>query len=269
MLSTFVDDCIDNGMDITNGGARYMMYPAIISGMANTVDSLAAIKKLVFKDKRYTMEQVVETTRANFEGNEEMRKRLISWAPKFGNDESEVDDIMKSILADVADFTKELQKEDEKMLLPLALGTFEHYAKLGARCGASPDGRLSGETISSNYSPSVGCDVQGPTAAILSCTKPDLLPYFGGCPLDIQINPNEATGDEGIKRLGGLIRSFMELNGIILTISGVSEEMLRDAQKNPDKYKGLRVRIGGYSGYFIALPPAHQEIMINRVKHGI
>ena len=269
MLSIFIDDCVENGLDITNGGARYIMYPAIISGMANTVDSLAAIKKLVFEQKLFTMEQIIDATSANFEGNEKMRRTLISWAPKFGNDENYVDELMVRILTDISAFVKELQKEDTRMMHFLALGTFEHYAKLGARCGASPDGRSAGDTISSNYSPSVGCDKQGPTAAVLSCTKPDLLPYFGGCPLDIQINPNEASGDEGINRLGGLIRSFMELGGIIFTITGVSEEMLRDAQKNPDKHRGLRVRIGGYSGYFVALPPFHQEIMINRVKHGI
>jgi len=269
LLSIFIDDCVENGLDITNGGGRYVMYPAIISGMANTVDSLAAIKKLVFEEKFFTMEQIIDATRANFKDNEEMRKKLMFWAPKFGNDEDYVDALMMRILGELSAFIKELQKEDKRMMLSLALGTFEHYAQHGANCGASPDGRKAGETISSNYSPSVGCDINGPTAAILSCTKPDLMPYFGGCPLDMQINANEATGDAGIKRLGGLIRSFMELGGIILTITGVSEEMMRDAQQNPDKHKGLRVRIGGYSGYFVALPPAHQEIMINRVKHGI
>lgn len=269
MLSIFIDDCVENGKDITNGGARYMMYPPIISGIANTVDSLAAIKKLIYEDKLFTMEQVIEALRSNFEGNEEMRKQLISWAPKFGNDEEIADQLMVRILSDMANFVKELQKDDTGMIIPLALGTFEHYAKLGARCGASPDGRYARDTISSNYSPAVGHDLNGPTAAILTCTKPDLLPYFGGCPLDIQINANEATGDEGLNRLTGLIRSFMELGGVIFTITGVSEEMLRDAQKNPEKHRGLRVRLGGYSGYFVALPPLHQEIMINRVKHGI
>lgn len=269
MLSVFIDDCVETGLDITNGGAKYMMYPPIIAGMANTVDSLAAIKKLVFEEKRYTMNQIIDATDANFEGNEEMRRMLMSWAPKFGNDEEYVDELMVRILRDTAAFVRELQKEDQRMMIPLALGTFEHYAQFGSRCGASPDGRLAGETISSNYSPSVGCDKSGPTAAVLSCVSSDLMPYFGGCPLDIQMNPNETAGSGGIKRLGGLIRSFMELGGIILTITGVSEEMLRSAQENPEKHKGLRVRIGGYSGYFVALPPMHQEIMINRVKHGI
>lgn len=269
MLSIFIDDCVENGLDITNGGGRYMMYMPMITGISNTVDSLAAIKKFVFEEKLFTMEQIIDATSANFEGKEEMRRKLMSWAPKFGNDEDDVDELMVRILSDLSAFIKELQKEDARMLLTILLGTFEHYAQFGARCGASADGRRAGDTLSSNYSPSVGCDTHGATAAVLSCTKPDLLSYFGGCPLDIQINPNEATGDEGIKRLGGFIRSFMELEGNILTITSVSEEMMRNAQKNPDKYRSLRVRIGGYSGYFVALPPLHQEIMINRVKHGI
>ena len=269
MMSIFIDDCIENGLDITNGGARYMMYPPIISGMANTVDSLASVKKFVFEENQFTMKQIVNATSEDFKGYEVMRETLASRGVKFGNDENYADDLMVRILDDLATYVKELQAEDPKMMLPLALGTFEHYAKLGGRCGASPDGRKAETTISSNYSPSVGCDTNGPTAAILSCTKPDLLPYFGGCPLDIQINANEVVGDEGVQRLSGVIRSFIELGGNILTVTGVSEEMLRNAQKEPEDYKGLRVRIGGYSGYFVALPEMHQDIMINRVKHGI
>ncbi len=269
MLSIFIDDCIENGLDITNGGARYMMYPPIISGMANTVDSLAAIRKFVFEENKFTMKQIINATSENFKGYEVLRETLASRGLKFGNDDNYADELMIRILGDLAAYVKDLQAEDPKMMLPLALGTFEHYAKLGGRCGASPDGRSAETTISSNYSPSVGCDTNGPTAAILSCTKPDLLPYFGGCPLDIQINANEAAGDEGIQRLTGIIRSFMELGGNILTVTGVSEEMMRNAQKQPEAYKGLRVRIGGYSGYFVALPKMHQDIMIKRVKHGI
>ena len=182
MLSIFIDDCVENGMDITNGGGRYMIYPPIISGMANTVDSLAAIKKFVFDEKLYTMEDIINATSTNFGDNEEMRRKLVSWAPKFGNDEDDVDELMMRILGDLSDYVTELQKEDERMLIPLALGTFEHYAQHGNNCGASPDGRMAGETISSNYSPSVGCDVEGPTAAILSCTKPESAALFRRMP---------------------------------------------------------------------------------------
>ena len=269
MLSIFMDDCIEKGRDIANGGARYIMYPPVINGIANTTDSLVAIKKLVFEDKLFTLPELIEAMKNNFEGKETMRQQLIAWAPKFGNDDDYADEVAIRILQDVAAHMKERQAKYPWIMTPPALGTFEHYARFGLRCGASADGRLARETLSNNYSPSVGRDTSGPTAAVLSCVKADLLPFVSGCPLDIQINSNEVSGEAGLERLTGLMRSFMDLGGLIFTITGVSEDILRDAQAHPENHKGLRVRLGGFSGYFVALPPMHQEIMINRTKHGI
>ena len=269
MISIFIDDCIDKGLDISNGGAKYIMNFPVIGGFANAVDSLVAIKKLVYEEKTFTMQEIVEATETDFAGKETMRQQLIAWAPKFGNDNDYADEVAARFMQDIADHLKVRREKYPTFLNPPAIGTFDFYAAMGLRCGASPDGRNAGATLSNNYSPSVGRDVSGPTAAILSSTKPNLLPYISGCPLDIQINSNEVSGEDGIKRLSGLIRSFMDLGGLIFTITGVSEELLRDAQVHPEEHKGLRVRLGGFSGYFVALPPYHQEIMINRVKHGI
>ena len=269
MLSIFMDDCIEKGRDIANGGARYLIYPPVINGIANTTDSLVAIKKLVFEDKLFTMQELVEAMKNNFEGKEPMRQQLIAWAPKFGNDDDYADEVAIRMLKDVAAHIKARQAKYPWIMTPPALGTFEHYMRFGLRCGASADGRLARETLSTNYSPSVGRDTSGPTAAVLSHVKADLLPFVSGCPLDIQINSNEVSGEAGIERLTGLIRSFMDLGGLIFTITGVSEDILRDAQAHPKDHKGLRVRLGGFSGYFVALPPKHQEIMINRIKHGV
>ena len=112
-------------------------------------------------------------------------------------------------------------------------------------------------------------DKNGPTAVIKSITKPDLIKYFNGCPLDMQINANEAGGEEGVKRIVALIQSFMELGGVILTLTGVNEKDMIAAQKDPKKYANLRVRMGGLSAYFVALPKEHQDTLIRKIKHSV
>lgn len=273
LFSTILDDCIETGLDLSNGGAHYKFYTMFLTGFANTIDSLAAIKKFVYDEKKITMPELVKALRTNFEGQEPLRLMLRNRAPKYGNDIEYVDEISQRFLDD---FDKMVHARGEKRdvrdngyLLSVGMGTFEHYAKFGRECGASADGRLSQDTVSSNASPAIGLDISGPTAAIKSITANNILPYYSGGPLDIQINSNEVTGEQGIQRLSSLIASFMELGGAMLTITGVSPELLEDAQKHPEKHKGLRVRMGGLSAYFIAMPKAQQDIIIRRTKHHV
>ena len=151
--------------------------------------------------------------------------------------------------------------------IALGVATFECYVRFGHKIGASADGRLMSESIASNFSPSIGMDKNGLTAAIESATKADLLKYYIGSPIDLQINKPDFSGREGLSRLEGVIRSFMDLEGNILTITPTSVEDMLAAQKNPEKYKNLRVRMGGLSAYFVALSKNHQDIMIERTKH--
>jgi pyruvate-formate lyase len=271
LLSSMMDNCVEKGLDQSNGGARYNLYCLVITGLANFIDSLTAIKKIVYEEKKISMSELVNAIKDNFKDQENLRQMLLNYVPKFGNDDQYVDDVASRFLNDVDIMLsrKSVEKDVDPLILSLAVGTFENYARFGHYLGASADGRLYQETVGSNYSPAIGMDKKGPTAAIKSITHPYLLPYYTGCPLDIQINSNEVEGNEGINRMSGLIKSFIELGGVMLTITGVSEEMLREAQKKPEKYKGLRVRLGGLSAYFIALSKAQQEIIIRRTKHGV
>lgn len=269
LLSVLMSDCIQRGKDVTQGGAKYTIFTPILTGVANFCDSMAAIKQLVFEEKSLTMEHLIAALKNDFADEEPLRQTLLNRVPKFGNDNDYVDSFAIRILKDCSEVIKQAQKDIPWMLMPIAIGTFESFAVFGEKLGASADGRHFQETLSSNYSPVFGMDKEGPTASILSATKPNLLPYISGCPLDLQINSNEACGKEGIERLVGLIQSFRALGGIILTLNGVSEAEMRDAQVHPEKHKSLRVRFGGFSGYFIALPKKHQDIFINRIKHNI
>ncbi|MDY3250964.1 MAG: pyruvate formate lyase family protein [Candidatus Choladocola sp.] len=271
LLSTIMDDCIEKGRDLSNGGAKYNIYPLMLTGYSNAIDSLLVIKKLVFEEKKVTLQELIDATETNFKDNEKLRQQVINTVPKFGNDDDYADEFSVKVLADMEKLLdKTIEKIDtEDLYIPLGIATFETYMSIGHNIGASCDGRLKSAAVASNYSPSVGVDLNGPTAVIKSVTRPDLTRYNVGCPLDIQINANEAQGKSGLMRLEALIRSFLELGGLILTITGVREEELIDAQIHPMEHKNLRVRMGGLSAYFIALAKEHQDSLISRVKHGI
>ena len=271
LLSTIMDDCIERGQDVSLKGAKYNIYSLIIASFSHFIDSIAAIKKMVYEEKKVSLDTLINALRKNYEGYEDLRQMMINQVPKFGNDNPYTDEIATRFMKD---FEESAFKVSEKIdmddfHLGLGIGTFEVYMTFGWNIGASPDGRLMHESVASNYSPSIGLDVNGPTAAIRSITAPDLVPYCVGCPLDIQMNSNEVIGESGLKRLIGLIKSFMDLGGLMLTITGVKPEDLIDAQINPMKHKSLRVRMGGLSAYFIALSKEHQDIMIQKVKHGV
>ena len=269
MMSIFMEDCIARGKDVYCGGARYVFHALIAAGFSCCVDSLAAIKKMVYEDRLLSMPALLSALQTNFEGKEALRQQLLNWVPKFGNDDDYVDEIAVRLLGDYAAHVRKRNEEDMRIFFPVGVGTFERSADFGFVLGASADGRKASEPVGSNFSPVAGRDNCGPTAAIKSTVKRDLMPYFTGCPLDIQVNANEVRGQDGIQRLSALIRSFMDLGGIIFTITGVSEEMLKDAQIHPEKHTGLRVRLGGFSGYFVQLSPDYQQIVIERTKHGI
>ena len=192
---------------------------------------------------------------------------LINRAPKFGNDIDYIDSIVASILNDFYKIVKEESKKFDWLKLNPGIGTFESYAKFGNSVGASADGRKARGPLASNYSPSIGLDKNGPTAAIKSATRSDLSKYMAGCPIDLSINVNEVSGKAGIEKLKSLIKSFKELGGQIMTLTISSKEVYRDAQIHPERHRGLRVRLGGFSSYFITLPKEHQDIMIRRLSH--
>jgi pyruvate-formate lyase len=263
LMSAFVDDCISKGRDITQGGARYYFHLFVFAGLANTVDSLAVIKKLVFMEKSVSMKQIVSAVKNNWE-DECLRQRAMNTVPKYGNDNDFTDEISVRLLHDFEERMLYWRERQDTFKLYCAVGTFENYGRMGRPLAASPDGRRAGEALAPNYSPYYGKDKEGPTAVFKSATKPELLRFFGGCPVDISINKNEVEGNAGIERLVGLIKTFNALGGIILTIGVNSADDLKKAKKDPEKYKNLRVRLGGFSNYFVALAPEEQDNIIKR-----
>lgn len=265
LISTIFDGCIEKGRDLTDvNTVPYTFHLPLITGLSNVVDSLAAIKKIVFEDQEATLEDFKNAIENDWVGYEELQLKAQNRVPKFGNDDDYVDEVLVRVMEDFENHVYTWREKQDKLLLPCGIGTFENYAALGRNLSATPDGRKSAEPLAPNYSPTAGVDVEGTTAVIKSATKPDLLRYFCGCPMDLSLNANDFSGDIGTQRMEGILRSFCDLGGQIGTFTTTSLEELEDARIHPEKHKDLKVRMGGLSAYFIAMAPAQQENVIQR-----
>jgi len=264
LFSALMDDCIEKGADLTQNGPRYMFHMMLMSGLANTADSLYAIKKLIYDDNTISMEELTEALRSNWEGHERLRALILNTLPHFGNDDDGVDGIAERIINDFNGIVERHAAGQDIFTVAPGIGTFENYAVLGRLVGASPDGRHSSDALAPNYSPVPGMDKNGPTSVIKSITKADISPYFLGCPIDISVNANEFEGEAGSARMRGIIRAFCDLGGIMMTVTCNNADVLKDAKAHPEKHRSLRVRLGGFSAYFTAISPVQQDNIIQR-----
>lgn len=267
-LSAIMEDCLKNGKDMTERGARYRFYSPLVTGFSHLVDSLAVIKKVVYEERMISMEKMVDVLSKNWEGEERLRQYCLNRVPKYGNDDDYVDSIGQDFLTFFCDYFDEWNRKVDWLILAAGIGTFENYPRLGYVCGASADGRFAKAPIASNYSPSAGRDTSGPTAVIRSATKFDLTRVNDGCPVDLKFSFSGQDNEKKYSILESFIKSFLELGGNILTITTVNVETLKAAQKDPEKYASLRVRLGGLTAYFVQLAGPQQEEYIMRTVHG-
>lgn len=266
ILSLLTDDCIEKGIDITAGGARYNSTGVCAYANANAGDSLAAIRKLVFEEKRLGLMDVVQAMRSNFEGRESLRQMLLNEAPKYGNDDDYVDSI-------VVELSRHFCEELERYRNPRGGGYHAHFLSFvaavsgGAATGASADGRKAGEPVANSLAPQQGRDRKGITASLKSVSKIDQVLAAAGTSLIFDIHPSAIAGKEGVENLDKLIRTYFDLGGGHAECNIVDAEVLRMAQKEPEKYQNLSVRVAGYSAYFVNLDRNMQEHIIRKTKN--
>ena len=261
-LSVVIRDCIQKGKDYYNGGPRYNSDYIQCCGIGTITDSFSAIKKHVFEDGTYTLQQLVDAIKNNWEGQEAMRLTLWNKTPFFGNDDDYADNIMKVV------YNSLFKMIDGRHSI---LGPTYHLNMLSTTChnyfgqklAATPNGRFSGMPESDGTSPSHGADRNGPTAVIKSLAKMDQV-KSGGTLLNQRFLPSVLAGEQGIEAVKNLIRSYFKLGGHHIQFNVVDEETLRDAQAHPDNYRGLLVRVAGYSDYFVDLDNYQQEEIIAR-----
>jgi formate C-acetyltransferase len=263
-LSIITDDCIRQGLDYNQGGARYNTSYIQGVGIGTLTDSLAAIRHLVFEKRAIPLARLAGILRDDYQGQEALRQRLRHKPPKWGNDDDRADAIMRDC------FESFFGAVDGR---PNGRGGRHHIDMLpttchvyfGSVCGATPDGRHAGVPLSEGISPVQGMDRLGPTAVLLSAAKMDHV-RTGGTLLNMKFIPQVLEGEEGIEKLAQLIRTYFRLGGHHIQFNVVSASALREAQAHPEEHRDLIVRVAGYSDYFCDLGRVLQDEIISRTE---
>ncbi|MEE9573852.1 MAG: trans-4-hydroxy-L-proline dehydratase [Candidatus Neomarinimicrobiota bacterium] len=266
-MSLLIDDCVAKGVDYNAGGARYNSSYIQGVGMGSITDSLSAIKQIVYDEKEISMKEFLKTLKNNFNGYDELHNKLINGVPKYGNDDDRADDILRQVFEmyfDAIDGRHNTKSGEYRVnLLPTTCHVY-----FGGVIGALPDGRKAGVPLSEGISPVQGADRHGPTAVFKSAAKIDHL-RTGGTLLNQKFTPQVLESDESLKKLGHLVRSYFKMKGHHIQFNVVTAETLRKAQKNPEKYRDLIVRVAGYSDYFVDLGADLQNEIIERSEQKI
>ncbi len=265
-LSSCIEECMTSGRDLVDVGAKYNIGPVLTGiGLAVTSNALAAIKKLVFEEKAVDMKTLIKALDANWEGYEELRQLALA-VPKYGNDNDYVDDI-------ACKMANHYYKEGHKYKdingnsFNTAFMGISNYLPTGKVIGATPCGRKAKEPLSEGVSPFAGSDTSTPLAAMRSAAKLNQDVHSGGTLLNLRLNEDLVSTKRGQSNLGAMIQTFFSLGAFHVQFNTISTETLRKAQKNPENYRDLLVRVAGYSTQFVNLSRAMQDAIIARTAH--
>ncbi len=264
-LSLLIDDCIEKGQDYNNGGARYNTSYIQGVGLGSLTDALAAIKCHVFDKQTVGMDEMLRALDRDFDGHEQLHRILIHETPKYGNDDDDADDIMRSIF-EVYYHAVNGRPNTKGGVHRINLLPTTSHVYFGSVIGALPDGRRAGVPLSEGISPVQGADRNGPTAVVKSAAKIDHI-RTGGTLLNQKFIPQVLGDETGITKLMHLVRSYFKLDGHHIQFNVVSADVLKKAQLSPDDYRDLIVRVAGYSDYFVDLTAELQNEIIGRTEH--
>lgn len=263
-LSIITNDCISRGKDYNGGGARYNTKYLQGVGIGTITDCLAAVKYNVYDQKTFTMDELMKALDDNFEGHDRIANLVRNKSPKYGNDDDYADDIMKSVFE---------YYRGQVTGRPNMLGGMYRINMLPTTCHvyfgdvmmASANGRLAHKPVSEGISPEKGADTNGPTAVVKSCAKMDHL-QTGGTLLNQKFTPSVVAGEDGLEQMANLVRTYFNMDGHHIQFNVIDKETLIQAQKHPDDYKDLIVRVAGYSDHFRNLSKALQDEIIERTE---
>ncbi|MBI5832333.1 MAG: hypothetical protein HZB16_08520 [Armatimonadetes bacterium] len=262
----FTRDCVARGLSFEAGGARYNWAVVSYQGIANVIDSLAAIEQVVFADHAASMAEVLAALAANFEGHEPLRRRLAG-SRRFGNDVERVDQLGAAVVEHAWRCLRTHRTPRGGRYLPSCI-LFATYGDAGSSVGATPDGRLAGTPLNDSVGPVAGRDTHGPTAMLASVAKLPLHLAVGTPVLNLRAQHALFESSAGLEALAALVRGFFERGGPQIQLTVVDRATLLAAQAEPERYADLIVRIGGYSEYFTRLGRDLQETVIARTEHG-
>jgi formate C-acetyltransferase len=266
-ISSLIEGCLEKGRDKSDGGARYnfgMNFRA--SGLADMADSLAAMKKFVFEEKRVAMVDLLKALEDNFEGHDTLRQILMAQTPRYGNGDAYVDEIARDVLRVLTDEFSRHKSYFGGSFQP-GFGSVSGHWPFGAVLGAFPDGRKAGEPLANGIGPVMRQDQKGPTAVLNSVGAMDNAKLSGGSILNLKFPPEIVSGDEGLATLTAFLKTFVDLGVWHCQFNIVDANTLREAQRRPENHRDLLVRVAGYSAYFTGLPRDLQDDIIERTEH--
>ena len=250
------------------GGALYNSVGCVGVGLANASDSLLAIKRAVFVEKKFSMDEMIAALRSDYHGQERMRQYLLNRVPKWGNSDPESDELTCRI-ADYFNTKVHTFQNARGGRVRSSLFSLDYQWRFGENMGATPDGRHARTSLAPGVGPSSGMDRSGITALIHSVSQLDFTGTPNGAVLDITLHPSAVKGDDGLDAFVALIRTFFERGGYALQFNVFDAEMLKDAQRYPERYASLQIRVTGWSVYFTSLTRQEQEMFIARTTHRI
>ncbi len=267
-LSSVIDNCIENGIDVTAGGAKYNLSGIQLIQIANVADSLAVIQKSIFEDKLIGKEQILDALRNNFSENEILRQFCINRVPKYGNDIEWVDNIGAEWARYFADKLSEYTNV-RGGIYHMGLYTVSAHVPMGQNVGATPDGRLAGTPLADGgLSPMYGRDKSGPTAVFNSVARIPSVLAGNGTLLNMKFLPSFFENESDLSKFSGLLKSFASMPVHHVQFNVVTGEELRKAKADPESYRGLTIRVAGYTAYFTELASDLQDEIIERTTHG-
>ncbi len=267
VLSTLTEGCLESGRDVMDGGAVYNPSGVNLFGIANVANSLAAIRKLVFEEKAISLDELRNALKSNFQGQEQLRQMLIHRAPKYGNGDEYVDRMAAEEAAfycdEVAKYPTPEGGRHHVLIFGVSPGAVYGFAK---KLGASADGRKAGDPLAMSACTAHGTERIGATATVKSAASLDYAKAPGGISFILDLHPTAVAGDAGLGKLVSLLKTYFEDGGMEMGLNIVSDEELRRAQKDPERYSHVMVRVFGFSTQFISLSPELQEYVIEKTK---
>lgn len=268
ILSAMYDHSVETGVDVYEGGAKYNNSSLYFYSIASLVDSMAAVKRLVFDDKRLSFEELCQILKSNWKDQEKLRLIARRIPEKYGNNNQLADELAK----DISDFVAELnlnQPNGRGGVFKPALFSIDYCFYTGKNTMATPDGRLAGEPLSKNLCASTAMDRNGITALINSVTKIDLSKFPTGSVLDIVLHPSAVSGEDGLQAFYGILKTYFSKGGFALHGNVFDASTLKKAQENPVQYANLQVRVCGWNAYFVNLSKEEQDAFIAQAENAI
>jgi len=266
LSSVLIDDCIETGVAVTDGGARYKhTFPNFV-GLVTAADSLSAIRQCVYEDKKLTLEELADLCKTNYEGHEDIRLYLLNKCPKFGNGDKTADTMVKWVYNIVAEELGRHENIFGIKYAPCYFGEMQ-YVLQAHHTAATPDGRRLGEAVTPTLGGDNGRDRSGLTALINSVTVFDHALSAGGLSANFAISPFAFKGEEDVDVLISALLTYFEKGGMQAQFNHVSSEKLKEAQQNPENHGNLLVRVAGFSGYFVNQVREIQDQIIERTEH--